>query len=76
MIMERLRDYPRSDTALGGLYDDTRRQTWDALVPLLPDETIIPRDILTVGKVRYEITGVQGVSASFFGQLVTLQRIR
>lgn len=77
MAMSRLRDYPRTDTSDGELNDDTRRQTWDVFIPLLPGQPIIPRDIVTgANGDRYEITGVQASYSSFFGQLVSVQRIR
>lgn len=77
MVMGRLRDYPRTDSSDGQLYDDTRRQTWDVFAPQLPGQPLIPRDIVTgsTGD-RYEITGIQSSYASFFGQLLTVQRIR
>lgn len=76
-VMGRARDYPRTDTSDGMLYDDTRRQIWDVFVPLLPGQPLIPRDIITgASGDRYEIIGVQSPYASFFGQLVNVQRIR
>ena len=77
MMMDRLRDMPRSDSSDGQLHDDTRRQTWYMFIPLLPGQPLIPRDIVTGGSGdRYELTGVQASYASFFGQLVSVQRIR
>ncbi|MDB5093416.1 MAG: hypothetical protein JWO85_1517 [Candidatus Eremiobacteraeota bacterium] len=77
MVLGRLRDMPRTDTAEGALYDDTRRQTWDVFAPLLPGQPLIPRDILTgMNGDRYELAGVQSSTSSFFGQLITVNRIR
>lgn len=82
MILGRLRDMPKTDSTEGQLWDDTRRQEWSVFVPLLgPSQTntqpLIPRDIMTgMNGDRYEIGGVQSSTASFFGQLLTVSRIR
>lgn len=77
MMMDRLRDMPKSDSSDGALYDDTRRQTWYVFAPLMAGQPLIPRDILTGSNGdRYELTGVQASYASFFGQLLSVQRIR
>lgn len=77
MAMQRAREYPKSDSMDGELYDDVRRSVFDVFIPLLPGQPIITRDIITGSNGdRYEITGIQTSTASFFGQLVTAQRIR
>lgn len=78
MVMDRLRDFTRADTSADAvLYDDTRRQTWYLFAPLLPGQPLILRDIVTGSSGdRYEITGVQASYASFFGQLLSVSRIR
>jgi hypothetical protein len=76
MAMSRLRELPRADEPMGGVPDDTRRQTWDAFIPLLPGVTLTTSDIVTAKGMRFEITGVQAESTSFVGQLVMLQRVR
>ena len=75
--LSRLRDFPRSDTSLGQLWDDTRRSTWDMFIPNLKGQPLIPRDIITGGNGdRYEITAVQPLTASIYGQFVAISRIR
>lgn len=73
----RSREYPRSDTSLGALWDDTPRSVWDLFVPLLKGQPLIPRDIVQGGNGdRYEILSVQPVSAAIYGQFVQIRRIR
>jgi hypothetical protein len=76
MVMGRLRDFPKSDSAQGQMFDDTRRQTWDIYIPLLGSLEIDVRHVVIAGGDRFEITGVQTADASFFGHLATAQRIR
>jgi hypothetical protein len=77
MVMDRLREYPKSDDALATLYDDTRRQTWSMFLPEMPGASIMPRDIVTgANGDRFEVTGVMPEYSNFVGQLITAQRLR
>lgn len=73
----RARGYPKSDTALGELYDDTERSIWDMFLPNLKGQPLIPRDIVTGGNGdRYEVVAVQPVTAAIYGQFIQIRRIR
>jgi len=77
VVMDRQRDYPKSEDPVAQLFDDTRRQTWTFFVPQLGDTLLLPRDIISVPSGdRYEITGVQPQQSGFIGQLVVTQRLR